>query len=62
MHSTQFNKRWSTTRRKRLRCASDNIILGTLAHFSHFRHSKKLAHLIVNDVIQSNKYTYHQNT
>ena len=31
---------------------SDTIILGTLAHFSHFRHPKKLAYLIVNYVIQ----------
>jgi hypothetical protein len=33
-----YNKRWSATRRKRLRCASDTITLGILAHFSHFRH------------------------
>jgi hypothetical protein len=26
------------TPRKRVRCASDTIILGILAHFSHFRH------------------------
>jgi hypothetical protein len=26
---------------------SDTIILGTLAHFSHFRHSKKLAHFFL---------------
>jgi hypothetical protein len=35
---TLFNKRWSGTRRKRLRCASDALILGTLAQFRHFRH------------------------
>jgi hypothetical protein len=33
-----YNKRWSATRRKRLRCASETITLGILAHFSHFRH------------------------
>jgi hypothetical protein len=27
-----FNKRWSATRRKRLRCASETTILGILAH------------------------------
>jgi hypothetical protein len=32
------NKRWSATRRKRLRCACDTITLGILAHFRHFRH------------------------
>jgi hypothetical protein len=31
------NKRLSATRRKRLRCASETITLGILAHFSHFR-------------------------
>jgi len=44
-------KRWSATRRtrrahaaqaralrERLRCASDTITLGILAHFRHFRH------------------------
>jgi len=31
-----YNKRWSATRRKRLRCASDTITLGILAHFRHF--------------------------
>jgi hypothetical protein len=30
-------KRWSATRHKRLRCASDTITLGTLAHFRHFK-------------------------
>ena len=46
-----YNKRLSATRRtrrahaaqaralrERLRCASETIILGTLAHFRHFRH------------------------
>jgi hypothetical protein len=31
-----YNKRWSATRRKRLRCASDTIILGILGT-SNFR-------------------------
>ena len=30
-----FYKRWSVTRRKRLRCASDTETLGILVHFSH---------------------------
>jgi hypothetical protein len=30
---TLFNKRWSGTRRKRLRCASDALILGILGTF-----------------------------
>jgi hypothetical protein len=33
-----YNKRWSATRRKRLRCMGDTITLGTLAHFRHFSH------------------------
>jgi hypothetical protein len=33
-----YNYRWSATRRKRLRCASETITLGILAHFRHFRH------------------------
>jgi hypothetical protein len=28
-----YSKRWSVTRRKRLRCASETIILGILDHF-----------------------------
>jgi hypothetical protein len=31
---------------------SDTINLGTLAHFRHFWHFKKLAHFILNYVIQ----------
>jgi hypothetical protein len=35
-NSVIYLKIWSATRRKRLRCASDSLTLGTLAHFRHF--------------------------
>ena len=31
-----YNKSWSATRRKRLRCASETIILGIFIRFSSF--------------------------
>jgi hypothetical protein len=50
-------KRWSITRRMRLRCASDTSTLGTLDHFSHFSALTKMSTGLTFDASMGTDYT-----